>query len=176
MISGGAYLVASLVISLLIKCTPTGVRRLDADEHMFRYPLGLRVLLMMSGPILLILDILCGPTGNYQGSSVISVGLQAVFVLLAIGAAFVFLYYERFYLVVGVNEFRWRTIARIHHLKFDDVVQIEFRTLEKGQLLIVVTDNNGAALKVSNTLEEFNVLESVLREKLNVGHVKIIDH
>ncbi|MBI3479204.1 MAG: hypothetical protein HY016_02445 [Nitrosomonadales bacterium] len=175
MITGGAYIVSTIVLALLYWYGSKEPHQSSDSADIFRYPKVMRYIIMLGVPVWII-SILVGRLTARPGIDtpmMMNIG-TAVFALIIIGNAIIAIYYNRFYLTVTASSIEWGGF-KIKSIPFSDMLKIEIRKMEKGRTWLTFYGLDGRkTLKVTNDLQDFEYLVALVRRYGKQAGVEIV--
>jgi hypothetical protein len=173
MITGGAYIVATIVLALLMKYGSREPHQKSDNEDFFRYPKTVRYMVMFGVVVWLgaILFIRLATPKPSDTPMIMNIETTMLAIML-IGHAIIAVYCNRFYLAVTSDGIRWGGF-KIRSLLFSEMNEIEVYNRDKGRKwLTFYGPDDLNLLRVTNYLQEFEDLVDLVREngrKVGVG-------
>lgn len=165
MITGGAYIAATIVLALLMRYGSREPHQILESEDIFRYPKAMRYIIMMGVPLWIIAAIAARLTARPDIDTPMLLNIAtAVGIFVSIANAVIAAYYNRFYLSVTSSGIRWGGF-KIRSLLFSEISRIEVFTRDKGRKwLTFYGPDDRNLLRVTSDLQEFEDLVDLVRE------------
>lgn len=175
MITGGAYILSTIVLALILKYASKEKHETSEAVDIFRYPKIGQFVILCGIPVWIISILVARLTARpgIDTPAMMNIG-TAVFALIIIGNAIFYLYVKRFYFAVSVGEIGWGAF-KTKTLQFCDMRKIELRQMEKGRVWLTFYGLDGhKVLTVSKELADFDELVALVRRYGKQAGVEIV--
>ena len=160
MLTGGAYLAASLVLAVILAVASRGRHQAVEETDVFRYPQIVQWLVLFGVPVFLIVALVARATARpgIDDPTQMNIWL-AIFFCAAVADGCVYLHLKRFFVAVSEDSISWGGLFATKSIAFSELRMIELRSMEKDRMHLYIYRSDGRrALKVTKEVQDFDSL------------------
>jgi len=175
MITGLAYVAASIGISILLMLANREAHESGDNIDYFRYPKVIQIVVLVGVFIWLAIGVaapfLAKP--GIDGPLAVKI-ISAIFMCASIGNLIAYIYLRGFYFAVSREMIKWRRFSKVRVLSYSDISMISHRRLDKGREDLSIHSRGKVILVLASTLQDFEILKNLVIGNAKLHGVKIV--